>query len=107
VAGGNKREVGIAELKAHLSEYVRVARAGAEIIIKDRMTEVARLVPGKSASIRTIPARGSLNQLDRLPGIQVSPQITAAYLDELLRESRMDYLEKWMASTQSTSTRRS
>ena len=37
--------VGIAELKAHLSEYVRAAQKGSEIIIKDRQTPVAKLVP--------------------------------------------------------------
>jgi prevent-host-death family protein len=100
-------QVGIAELKAHLSEYVRAARAGAEIVIKDRMIEVARLVPSTSAaSFRTSSAKGSLKQLDKLAGIQVSAEITAEYLDQLLRESRMDYYDKWTDSTQSTSIRR-
>lgn len=40
-----KSNIGIAELKSHLSEYVRAAQGGAEIIIKDRQTPVAKLIP--------------------------------------------------------------
>lgn len=40
-----KKEVRIAELKAHLSEYLRAAQAGQEVIIKDRNTPIARLAP--------------------------------------------------------------
>ncbi len=40
-----KSHVGIAELKAHLSEYVRAAQGGAEITIRDRHTPVAKLMP--------------------------------------------------------------
>jgi prevent-host-death family protein len=43
--GGVKKEVRIASLKAHLSAYVRAAQKGEEILIKDRETPVARLVP--------------------------------------------------------------
>lgn len=35
--------VGIAELKAHLSEYVARARAGERIVVCDRQTPVAEL----------------------------------------------------------------
>ena len=93
-----KGKVGIAELKAHLSEYVRAAQKGKEVIIKDRNTEVARLVPGSAVDFRTIRAKGSLKMLDKLPGIQVNEEITPGYLDELARELRRD----WIASKQST-----
>lgn len=39
------REVGIAELKARLSEYIRAVRRGESIAVLDRETPVARLVP--------------------------------------------------------------
>ncbi len=39
------REVGIAELKARLSEYLRAVRRGESIAVLDRETPVARLVP--------------------------------------------------------------
>jgi prevent-host-death family protein len=43
--GNVKKEIRIASLKAHLSECVRAAQKGDEILIKDRETPVARLVP--------------------------------------------------------------
>jgi prevent-host-death family protein len=39
------RNVNIAELKNKLSTYVRYARAGETVIIRDRNTPVAQLVP--------------------------------------------------------------
>lgn len=39
------REVRIAELKARLSEYLRVVRGGETISVLDRETPVARIVP--------------------------------------------------------------
>jgi prevent-host-death family protein len=97
-----KSKVGIAELKAHLSEYVRAAQKGKEVIIRDRNTEVARLVPQAAARFHTIRAKGSLKELDKLPGIHVGEGITPGYLDELTRDLRTDYYDKWIASKQST-----
>ncbi len=39
------RSVNIAELKNRLSTYIRFARAGEEIVIRDRNLPVAKLVP--------------------------------------------------------------
>ena len=39
------RNVGIAELKARLSEHIRYVRAGNELTVLDRETPVARIVP--------------------------------------------------------------
>lgn len=97
-----KSKVGIAELKAHLSDYVRAAQKGKEIVIKDRNTPVARLVPGANARFRTIPAKGSLKGLDKLPGIHVDLGSAPEHLDQILSELRMDYYDKWIASKQST-----
>ena len=61
-------EVKIAELKSQLSQYLRLVRNGAEIVIKDRETPIARIVPyddrPKRLTIR--PATGSLKDLDKL-----------------------------------------
>lgn len=38
-------EVGIRELRAHLSRYVEQVRGGDEVVVTDRGTAVARLVP--------------------------------------------------------------
>lgn len=43
--------VGIAQLKAHLSEYVRRAQAGDTVEVRDRDRPVARLVPVPAASL--------------------------------------------------------
>ena len=57
-----KGEVNVTELKSKLSEYLRSVRNGNEIIIKDRDTPIAKLVPyqvrkGQLAEVR----RGALN----------------------------------------------
>jgi prevent-host-death family protein len=37
-------KVGVAKLKAELSDYLRKARRGAEVVVYDRETPIARLV---------------------------------------------------------------
>jgi prevent-host-death family protein len=44
-------QVGVAELKARLSEYLARARAGEEIVVADRGRPVARLVPTTSVGL--------------------------------------------------------
>jgi prevent-host-death family protein len=39
------KQVRIAELKSHLSEYLRAVRSGQSIIVLDRETPVAHIVP--------------------------------------------------------------
>lgn len=48
IIGHMQTEVKIAELKGKLSEYLRSVREGNELIIKDRETPIARIVPYKS-----------------------------------------------------------
>jgi prevent-host-death family protein len=38
-------KVGIADLRAHLSEYLRKVRAGRTLTVFDRQTPIARIVP--------------------------------------------------------------
>lgn len=42
---GVMKEVGIADLKARLSEYLRAVRRGETISVLDRQTPIARIVP--------------------------------------------------------------
>ena len=57
------RRVGIKQLKAHLSHYVRAARSGETILVSDRGEVVAELGPVR----RQPPAAGSIDEvLDRL-----------------------------------------
>ncbi|MBV8491429.1 MAG: type II toxin-antitoxin system prevent-host-death family antitoxin [Candidatus Eremiobacteraeota bacterium] len=54
------RRVGIAELKARLSEYLRAVRRGETIAVLDRETPIARIVP--------VPDRVSLRTRKPAPG---------------------------------------
>jgi prevent-host-death family protein len=95
-----KSKVGIAELKAHLSEYVRAAQKGKEIVIKDRNMPVAKLTPLAPANklLRVIPATRPVAEvermLDRNPG---GPVLPPGLLDEILADTRKDVYDKWIA----------
>lgn len=56
------KHVGIADLEAHLSEHLRSVRDGEELVIMDRRTPIARVVPFDQAEedLPIEPARGSL-----------------------------------------------
>ena len=96
--------VKITELKARLSAYLRLVRAGGAIIVKDRDTPVARLVPYQQPKrLRIRPHTRSVREIDemlkaRTKDVDLPPRST----DEVLKETRKDYFDKWPAS-QSTS----
>lgn len=86
-----KAEVGIAELKGKLSAYLRAVRKGGEVVIKDRETPIARLVPYDKPRPRleTIPPTMSLKDMDKLKFF--APKgLQPGDLDEALREDRKD-----------------
>jgi prevent-host-death family protein len=67
------RSVNVAELKNRLSQYLRFAKSGEEIVIRDRNLPVAKLVPFLPASpdeeeLRLV-AEGKL----RLPEVDLDP----------------------------------
>jgi prevent-host-death family protein len=99
-------EVNIAHLKAHLSQYLRSAQKGNEIVVKDRETPIARLVPMEQRPERLVtklPTK-SPSEIDKLPGIRPK-KLKPGDLEKALRENKQDWYDKWIAS-QSTSTRR-
>jgi prevent-host-death family protein len=65
-------EVKIAELKSKLSEYLRSVRSGNEVVIKDRETPIARIIPyekpheKRPQRLVIRPAAISLKAADRL-----------------------------------------
>ena len=65
--------VGIADLKARLSEFLARARAGDEVLVTDRGRPVARLVPieGSGPGQEPDPA---LSELERAGAIRLSRQ---------------------------------
>ena len=62
-------EIKIAQFKSHLSEYLRSVRRGNEIVIKDRDTPIARVIPfaAPAKRLETIPPTRSLKEIDQLP----------------------------------------
>jgi prevent-host-death family protein len=49
-----EQRVGVAELKARLSRYLRAARRGETVTVYDRDTPVARLVPYEARAHETL-----------------------------------------------------
>ena len=52
--------VGVAELKARLSEYLRRVRAGGTVTVLDRNREIARIVPLESSDPLIVRKRSGL-----------------------------------------------
>jgi prevent-host-death family protein len=102
-----KRKVGIAELKAHLSEYLRAVRNGREITIKDRETEVAKMVPigERKLPFRVIPASRPSTGTDDMVGFRPTG-VTPEEIERILAETRADRIDEWLNLDTSTSTRR-
>jgi len=68
MSGSGKRVVGVAELKARLSEYLREARRGRTVTVLDRTTPVAQLVPVPSRDLLTVrPPEGRYPSLAAVP----------------------------------------
>lgn len=81
------KTVGIADLKARLSEYLRGVRRGQEITVLDRDTPIARIVPytddGAPLSIRR-PAAGArgLHAVKLPPRLRIRTDVVALLLEE-------------------------
>jgi prevent-host-death family protein len=82
-----KTRVGVAELKARFSEYLRLVRRGSAVTVLDRDTPVARLVP--------MEARESLLQIrhsaegSRVGSVTLPPALALPEdIVELLKEER-------------------
>lgn len=85
------RAVRIAEFKKGLSRYLRSAQRGHEIIIKDRDTPIARLLPfdDRLAPLVSTPPKGSLKDVDKLPFF--CPEgLTLEDLEQAIREERRE-----------------
>lgn len=93
------RSVSVAELKNHLSAHLARVRAGEEILIRDRQTPIAKIVPLShtrdfSAEELALAAAGMI----RLPTEPVppsfwrarGPRVASDRALEILREQRED-----------------
>jgi prevent-host-death family protein len=96
-----KSKVGIAEFKAHLSEYVRAAQKGKEIVIKDRDTPVAKLVPVDGLHKAPFPGiirpTRSMEEVDRMLDARPPfPAIPAEVIDRAIEETKKDAYDSWI-----------
>ncbi len=57
-----KRKSGLPSLKGKLSEYLRAVRKGSEVVIKDRETPIARLVPFEKSRLGSKPSAADVAQ---------------------------------------------
>jgi len=58
-------EVSIRELKNRLSEYLRVAASGEEVVVTSRGTPVARLLPPRTRKRASTPEQEAIARLRR------------------------------------------
>jgi len=77
----------VAQLKAHLSQYLARVRRGDTVIVCDRNTPIARLVPYAETDDGFLvhePTR-SIEDLEGVPGVKPRRRV---HIVRLLRESR-------------------
>jgi len=79
------KQVGIAELKSRLSEYLRAVRRGESVTILDRDTPIAKMVPIHSVGLRVRkPSKGALppNRVPLPPPLKLEIDIVELLLEE-------------------------
>lgn len=81
------KDATISELKAHLSAYLAAARAGDTVVVHDRRTPIARIVPidGTGDDFQVDEATGPLPPLARRGSIKLARPIDVV---EVLRDDR-------------------
>ena len=77
----------VSELKAKLSAYLAEVRRGGTVLVYDRSTPIARLVPFQEEpdDLVLIEASASTSDLKRIKGVRPNKRID---LDKLLQETR-------------------
>ncbi len=81
------KEAEVSELKAHLSEYLARVRKGETIVVYDRKTPIARLIPYDEAigGFRIEGPRRPISDLKKIRGVRLLKPIDVV---RLLREDR-------------------
>ena len=83
------KAVGIAELKAKLSEHLRYVRSGESITVLDRQTPVARIVPYDAVAPGPLQVRRPDPNAPRLSEIPLPPPVDLDFdAVDLLLEDR-------------------
>jgi prevent-host-death family protein len=84
--------VGVAELKAKLSEYLREVRNGHEVVVMDRNRPVARIVPYEAQEHSSI-VREPIGRYRSLGDVPMPPRpetLTVDPVELLLQDRRED-----------------
>ncbi len=79
----------IAELKAQLSSYLADVKQGDTVVVCERQTPIARLVPfsEEDSGVRLIEAARGIGKLGRIRPVRLSRKVD---LDRMLLETRED-----------------
>jgi prevent-host-death family protein len=84
------KKVGVAELKAKLSEYLRAVKGGQEVTIVDRNQPVARVLPYRGADVLAVrePTGGyrRLGAVPLPPPLRLKVDAVALLLEDRARE---------------------
>ena len=83
------RTAKVSELKAKLSAYLAEVRAGGRVVVYDRNTPIAELVPFQQDEddLVIIEASAPVSELRKLKGVRPRKPVD---VDKLLRELRAD-----------------
>lgn len=80
-------KVKISDLKARLSAYLRRVRRGETVVVLDRATPVARIVPlgGRGGGLGLVPAEKHAREIAKVRGVKLKRPVDA---DRILADSR-------------------
>lgn len=97
---GHMKSVNVAELKNRLSAYLKEVRAGQELLVRDRNTPVARIVPvsapnaGDEEELQLLAAQGRVRPggepLDESFWTLPAPRVDARTMKRVLEQERDD-----------------
>ncbi len=76
--------VGIANLKAHLSEHLQAVRRGETVVVLDRTEPIARIVPIGAEGLELVvrPAKGSVHDVPLLGPTRGEGDVRAQLVEE-------------------------
>lgn len=78
-------DISVRELKSHLSEYLRKAAAGEEVVVTSHGREVARLVPPRSVRPEAISDSDLVARFRGLPWVRRGSDEKPALPEPLMR----------------------
>ncbi len=86
------RRANIAVLKANLSRYLRRVQAGEELIVMDRATAIAKVIPYRipNDDFVVIPAKKPFRHFWDRPPVKLRKRVSLRTILRVLREDRDD-----------------